>query len=322
MKRGLVIGKFMPVHEGHVALIRFAARHCDELIVSMSYSPHDPIPGHLRFEWLREIFKNESSISLYYLVDDFDDESLAWPERTRVWSEQLRKRYGKVDRLISSEVYGSYLAEHLQAENVLFDPERKQISISASEIRQRPFQFWNFIPVVVRPYFVKKICFYGPESTGKSTMAKRMAEIYQTEWVPEVARELITSNEFSAEDIVRIGQAQTQRVLDKTKTANKILFCDTDLITTQIYSQKYLQFVPPVLNDLERKVHYDLYFLFNVDVAWVPDGLRDLGNQREGMYQIFKTELERRSIPYVEVSGSYEQREKFIKREVDHLLSV
>ena len=64
-----------------------------------------------------------------------------------------------------------------------------------------------------------------------------MAEIYHTEFVPEVAREMISSNEFTVEDIIHIGQAQTQRIKDKLKTANKILFCDTDLITTQIYSK-------------------------------------------------------------------------------------
>lgn len=320
MKRGLVIGKFMPVHEGHVALIRFAARHCDELIVSMSFTPYDPIPGYLRFEWLREIFKNEPAISLYFLVDDFDDELLPWAPRTKVWSDELQRSYGRIDVLISSEAYGAHLATHLRAENILFDPDRKQIPVSATQIRQHPFRFWNFLPEIVRPFFVKKICFYGPESTGKSTMARHLAELYQTEWVPEVARELITSNEFTLEDIVRIGHAQTQRVRDKLKTANKLLFCDTDLITTQVYSQKYLHAVPPVLHELEKQIQYHLYFLFDIDVAWVPDGLRDLGDQREAMYQVFQAELDQRGIAYQKVSGTYEERAQLIRKVLDTLL--
>ena len=60
-------------------------------------------------------------------------------------------------------------------------------------------------------------------------MAKHMAEIYNTEFVPEVAREMISSNDFLLEDIIRIGQEQTKRIKDKLKTANKLLFCDTDL---------------------------------------------------------------------------------------------
>ncbi len=58
------------------------------------------------------------------------------------------------------------------------------------------------------------ICLYGPESTGKSTLARHLAAHYHTDYVPEVARELVTSNSFTADDIVRIGRAQTQRVLE------------------------------------------------------------------------------------------------------------
>src|SRR5436853_130429 len=145
MKRGLVIGKFMPIHNGHIALINFAAAQCDELIVSMSFTPHDPINAELRFIWIQQIFQIQP----------------------------------------------------------------------------------NIIPDVVKPYFVKKVCFYGPESTGKSTLAEKMAKYYHTVFVPEVARELITSNDITIDDIIKIGQTQTNRVKDKASLANKIVFCDT-----------------------------------------------------------------------------------------------
>ena len=151
-------------------------------------------------------------------------------------------------------------------------------------------------------------------------MAKRMAEVYQTEFVPEVARELISSNDFSLDDIIRIGHAQTQRLKDKLKTANKVLFCDTDLITTQIYSRRYLHEVPEVLFALEREITYDLYFLFHSDVPWVADGLRDLGNQREMMAKIFEEELSLRKIRPIDVKGTWSEREKIVRREIDLLL--
>jgi HTH-type transcriptional regulator, transcriptional repressor of NAD biosynthesis genes len=167
---------------------------------------------------------------------------------------------------------------------------------------------------------VKVICLYGPESTGKSTMAKRLAEIYNTEYVPEVAREFITSNDFTAEDIIKIGHAQVQRIKEKIETANRILFCDTDLITTQIYSQHYLSTVPPIILKLEKEIEFDQYFLFSTDVPWINDGLRDLGNRREEMYEFFKKELETRNIDYLKVEGNYEQREKIIRDEIDRML--
>jgi HTH-type transcriptional regulator, transcriptional repressor of NAD biosynthesis genes len=322
MTRGLVIGKFLPIHQGHVALIQLAASQCDELLVSMSYTDHDPIEGPLRFSWIKQIFENNPVIQPRLIRDDFDNPSLAWPERTKIWAEVLTRYYGKIDKVFSSEPYGEFLARHMEAENIVFDMDRMKIPVSATKIRNAPFTYWDFIPAVVRPYFVKKICFYGPESTGKSTMAIKMAALYETEFVPELAREILLSNDFNADDIIRIGYAQTERVLEKWRNANKLLFCDTDLITTQIYSNHYLHVVPDVLYELEKRVTYDLYFLFDVDVAWVADGLRDLGNKRAEMYHVFKEELIKRNAPFVEVNGNYARREERVRQHIDRMLSL
>jgi HTH-type transcriptional repressor of NAD biosynthesis genes len=320
MIRGLVIGKFMPIHKGHIALINFAADQCDELIVSMSYTDKDPIPPQLRFSWLCETFKERPSIKPFMVKDDFDNEYLPLIHRTRIWSEFIFRTYPTIDVLFSSEDYGEPFAKYLGVRHHAFDPDRKKFSVSATRIRKKPFQYWEYIPAVVRPYFVKLVCFFGPESTGKSTMAVRMSERYQSEFVPEVARELITSNDFTADDIIKIGHAHFQRIEEKKTTANRILFCDTDAITTQIYSNHYLKLVPEVLFELERKVHYDRYFLMDIDVPWVADGLRDLGDNRENMMAVFKDALDKRGIPYLFVTGSHKEREEIVSREIDKLL--
>ena len=96
----------------------------------------------------------------------------------------------------------------MHARHVVFDPERKNVPVSATLIRTRPFAYWEHIPESVRPYFVKKICFYGPESTGKTYMSALMADRFQTAWVPEAARSVLTSNEFSEKEITRIALTQ------------------------------------------------------------------------------------------------------------------
>jgi HTH-type transcriptional repressor of NAD biosynthesis genes len=320
MKRGLVIGKFMPIHNGHIALINFAASQCDELIVSMSFTPADKIDPVLRFGWIKEIFKNQSKVKPALIPDDFDDESLPINERTNIWAIRMREMYPKIDILFSSEFYGAPFAFNLQAEHILFDEPRKSIPVSATLIRNHPFQYWEFIPKEVRPYFVKKICFYDPESTGKSTMAEKMALHYQTTFVPEVARELINSNDITIDDIIKIGTAQTERVKEKTNSANKLVFCDTDLITTKIYSQYYLNEVPQILNDLEKEICYDLYFLLDIDVEWVADHLRDFGDRRLEIFNLFKSELEKRGIAYIQISGDYKTREEKIREIIDSIL--
>lgn len=165
------------------------------------------------------------------------------------------------------------------------------------------------------------ICFYGPESTGKSTMAKKIATHFKTEWVPEVARELVHSNAFTVGDIRKIGFAQNQRIREKIPVANRILICDTDILTTRIYSEHYLNTAPEELDALEKEFSYDRYFLFDTDVPWIADGMRDLSAVRPEMMNKFRNALESRNIPYSLVTGNYEQRENFLIREIEKMIS-
>lgn len=320
MKRGLVIGKFMPIHNGHIALINFAASQCDELIVSMSYTDDDVVPASLRFSWIQQIFKQSSSIKPAMIRDDFDEVHLPLNERTAKWAKVINQVYSRIDVVISSEGYGEPFALSLGAVHILFDPERKKFPVSASLVREQPFRYWDFIPSQVRPYFVKKICIYGPESTGKSTLATNLAERFQTEYVPEVAREFITSNDFTVDDIISIADAHHRRIQQKLKTANKILICDTDVITTQIYCRHYLNIVPDILYDIETIIKYDKYFLMDIDVPWIADGLRDLGNRREDMMQVFRNELIQRGIKFTTVRGDYQKREGIVANEIALML--
>ncbi len=153
-------------------------------------------------------------------------------------------------------------------------------------------------------------------------MAKKMAAHYQTEYVPEVAREIVSSNDFTLDDIVRIAKAQNERVKEKMKTANKLLVCDTDLITTQIYCRHYLKTVPAILYELEKEIKYDHYFLFDIDVPWVADGLRDLGDQRKKMFDVFKSELEKRLLDFIFVTGDWIAREAIVKKKLADLFEI
>ena len=106
MKRGLVIGKFMPLHKGHIALIEFAAANSDELIVSMSYTERDPIDPTLRLAWIKFQFTNNPCVKVHSIRDDFDDDSVAFPERTAIWSKKMKEVYPPINILFSSEHYG------------------------------------------------------------------------------------------------------------------------------------------------------------------------------------------------------------------------
>ncbi|CCH01738.1 putative ATPase/kinase involved in NAD metabolism [Fibrella aestuarina BUZ 2] len=171
-----------------------------------------------------------------------------------------------------------------------------------------------------------KICLYGPESVGKTTLAQQLADHYHTVYVPEVARDLILSGdltnvELNSSDYARIAVAQTEAVTRALPLANRVLICDTDLITTQLYADVYGVAHPPILTELAAKEQFDAYFLLNTDVPWVADGLRDLGDRREEMYHLFEQALTRRGIHYVVVSGRvYAARKQQVIDAIDALL--
>jgi len=319
LKKGLVFGKFMPVHKGHLALIAFAKSRCEHLIVSMSFMPKDPIDHTLRFAWLQKIFEGDKDITLVEKIDDFNDDNLPLFEATKLWADFIRREFPDIEGFFCSEDYGEPLAFHLGLPCIWFDKAREQVPVSATKIRQEPFEYWDFIPSVVQPYFVKKICLFGPESVGKTVLSQKLAEYYKTVFVPEAARELLTTNDINEAIITKIGKRQTASVKERMAIANKLLFCDTDLLTTQIYAQHYLGFVPAILKSLEQEIAYDLYFLLDIDVPWVDDPLRDLGHRRAEMYQVFKAELEKRQISYISIDGNWEERMDKMIAEINRL---
>jgi HTH-type transcriptional regulator, transcriptional repressor of NAD biosynthesis genes len=168
---------------------------------------------------------------------------------------------------------------------------------------------------------VKLVCLYGPESVGKTTLARKLATHYKTIFVPEVARDLITSNDLTPADYERIGHAQTEAVLAAIPQANRVLICDTDVITTQLYAEIYLGEAPAVLAELQQQLTYDLYFLLDIDVPWIADGLRDLGHRREEIFRKFKEGLTERQIPYQLISGNWQERWVSVTGQIDALLA-
>jgi HTH-type transcriptional repressor of NAD biosynthesis genes len=322
MRKGLVFGKYMPVHKGHLALIEFAKSHCDQIIVSMSFTLDDPIDHQLRFGWLKEIFKEQKNIEVVEKIDDFHDDSLPIFEATKSWAIFIHNKFPDIDAFFCSEDYGEPLSFHLGLPCFIFDKNRDNVSISATKIRQNPYKYWNFIPGIVQPYFIKKICLYGPESVGKTVLSKKLAQHFNTNFVQEAARDILTSNDIDEKLIIEIGKIQTQLVHERVQTSNKVLFCDTDVITTQIYAKHYLGYVPKILFDLEKDIKYDFYLLLDIDVDWVADPLRDLGNRRKEMFEKFKQELDSRNIPYQIISGSWGERMKKITKIVEYLLNI
>ena len=173
-----------------------------------------------------------------------------------------------------------------------------------------------------------KAVLFGPESTGKTTLAKRLAAHYNTVWVEEYMREYLQKKWDLAKevctpaDLLPIAEGQMYAENELTKIANKVLFCDTNLLELKVYSEAYYDgFVDPQLLKHALNNWYDIYFLTNIDAPWVKDDLRDKPHDREGMFEKFKSTLQLNNLPFVILEGSEEERFRKAVSIIDELLN-
>ena len=158
---------------------------------------------------------------------------------------------------------------------------------------------------------LKKIVLTGPESVGKTVLAEKLAAHYNTVWVPEYAREYcdIHGNQhFTPLDFAHIAGGQLLLEDQMAEKANGLLFCDTDLITTEIWAHYFLEKCPAWIQDINKTRHYDLYLLLSPDVPWVADNLRHFEDSRGEFFELLKNLLNKRGLHFETITGHFTER--------------
>lgn len=154
---------------------------------------------------------------------------------------------------------------------------------------------------------MKKIILIGPESTGKSTLSKELAAHFNCDFIAEFARGYIDKKKTPYQQHELLNMAQGQLALEENARSNKpYLFIDTDLIVIKIWSNhKYGSCDPWVLEQIEKQKKDDrFYLLCKPDIPWENDPQRENPNDREELFEIYKTELERLGHKYFVVKGN------------------
>jgi NadR type nicotinamide-nucleotide adenylyltransferase len=170
---------------------------------------------------------------------------------------------------------------------------------------------------------IKKVCVIGPECTGKSDLSKFLASHYQTVCVDEYARNYINklNRPYVKTDLTKIAHGQLRMENEWRIDANRVMICDTNLIVIKIWSEfKYGDCEPEILQLIEDTV-YDLYLLTYIDVPWQDDPQREHPDKREQFWSIFKSEVEKTKVPFVEIKGSREERKNKAIAAIDSLIS-
>ena len=304
----MVLGKFLPPHKGHEYLVQFAANYVDELTVVVGTLQSEPIPGEMRYAWMKELFPHVNVVHL-------TDENPQYPEEHEdfwnIWKNSLnRVMPWSPDYVFASEDYGNKLAEVLEAEFIACDPGRNIMPVSGTTVRDEPYVNWQYLTDPARSWYLKKVCIVGPESVGKSTLTRNLAQHFNTTFVPEYARTYlkIQDGQLGYEDMAVIarGQFSSEKALEKY--ANKLLFADTDLVTTTIWSEFLYQKCDDSIYQMAKDSDYDLYLLLDVDVPWVEDIVRYLPENRSDFFDKIEHKLQELGRDYVVISGDWKQR--------------
>ena len=330
MRRGLVVGKFSPLHLGHEFLISQARQACDELIVLSYTKPeYEGCDRDRRETWLRTRFPDVVTV----VLDDSRLNSLckersvaqAWTIPADVASDDEHRQFvawlcrevlhQTVDVVFTSEDYGDGFAAVLAAclrrpvEHVCVDRERRAIPVSGTRIRANPHACRAQLSPEVYASFVRRICILGGESSGKTTLATLLAGALETVWVAEYGRELWVEKHGRPlfEDMLHIGQTQAQREDAMAGRANRILICDTSPLTTVFYSTEMFGRVDEELMRLAERT-YDLTFLCVPDFEHVQDGTRQGDAFRLHQQRWYGETLRNSGTAIHELSGPLQRR--------------
>lgn len=323
-KRGLVVGKFCPLHRGHELVIRQAQAACESVVIISYTNPEFPgCEPAKRRQWLQVRFPAAQIIVLSEAdgdaipANDADDGT----HRTYCANVLMKHALAPVDAVFTSESYGpgfaSALTEifrqrNLQQEPVthcLVDLDRQKAPISGTELRADIHGHRAFLAPEVYASFVQRICLLGGESSGKSTLAEALAARYDTNWVPEYGRELWVerNGDLVFADLLHIGQTQVQREESLLKQSKRFLFCDTSPLTTLWYCREYFGQAEPELESLAKRT-YESYILCAPDIPFDQDGTRQDEAFRQRQHAFYLEWLHQNASSWTLVEGDLTQR--------------
>ncbi len=325
-KVGMYGGSFDPLHVGHIHNMIRAAAVCDELYVMISWCEgRETTSKELRYRWILNSTRHLPNVKII-MVEDTAISKEAY-NRDDYWekgAQDIKNIIGKPIDVVfcGSDYKGTDRFESLycpESEVVYFD--REEVPVSSTQIRDCPTKYWNYIPKVCRDYYTKKVLIVGGESTGKSTLVENLALAYNTNFVAEVGRETCAyagGEEYMiAEDLIENFIRQKDEVRKAAKESNRLLFVDTDALTTGFYCDllisetKEKDRLSKLADAIHQSNHWDLVlFLEPEGTVFVQDGTRneDIMNERKKYSNMLKAWFDNKGVSYEVISGDYLKR--------------
>lgn len=337
--RGLVVGKFCPLHYGHERVIDAALETCDEVFVLGYTRPEfeycEPVERRRWFD-LRYPASRTSRLRVLILgADEIQAECARWGVVTSAPvmphnedSEDVHREFcgwvcrelfgSSVDAVFTSETYGDGFAASLARQfghpvaHVAVDPARGLVPASGTALRRDPWAGRSLMAPEVSASLVPRIALLGGESSGKTSLAQAVAQALGTITVEEYGRELWVEQGgavLSYEDLQRVAEVQVEREYRAAvvASAGAAIVCDTTPLTTLFYSLKDHGIASPRLLELSRR-RYALNVLCEADFPFVQDGTRRDAAFRDEQHAWYLEQLSDRNAKVLRVGGSLASR--------------
>lgn len=323
--RGLTLGKFAPLHKGHQFLIETALAEMEEVIVMVYDCPETTaVPLSIRANWIRQLYPTVNVIEAWDGPTEIGDT----PEIKQTHEAYVLKQLNglSVTHFYSREFYGEHMSQALGAVNRLVDwtpqstwTNRTTIPVSATQIRANPYQYRQFLDPLVYRDLITHVVFLGAPSTGKTTLAKALANYYKTVWMPEYGREYWETHQvdrrLSLEQLEEIATGHLEREEAHLTQANRYLFTDTNALTTYRFSLYYHGTTSLQLADLADQCasRYDLVFLCETDISYDDTWDRSGAGNRAVFQKQIISDLVVRKIPFFRVRGDLQTRIGYVE---------
>lgn len=312
MRRGLTLGKFAPFHRGHQLLVETALAEVDELVVMVYATNVTEVPLQVRARWIKELYPTVRIIEAWDGPDGYGDT----PEIRAVQEAYILKKLGelRITHFFSSEFYGDHVSRALGAVDRRVDEARLVVPISGSALRADYYSGRQYIAQSVYADLITRVCFMGAPSTGKTTLARALAQRHKTEWMPEYGAEYWLERQvdrrITVEQFEDIAPEHNRREDALVLQSREYLFCDTNPITTYVFAKDYHGRAGPVLTRLakEAEKRYDLFFLCDTDVPYADTWDRSGDQKRQWFQSQIMGDLAERRVPFFRVGGALEQR--------------
>jgi NadR type nicotinamide-nucleotide adenylyltransferase len=250
-----------------------------------------------RLAWARECFGSAEVRALDVASPSVGPEE---PAFFRYWAEAIRAVEPRADLLVTGDREAWRLADAAGMGFVLVDPAREAVPISASAIRADPRACWAYLPPPLRAHHAVRVSVVGPESSGKTTLARALAERLGTAWVPEHARTvaLRRGGELRAADMpaVLAGQAALEDAL--ARQCDRVLVADTGALLIGLWGERLFGLPPPPVAR-----HADLYLITDERLPFVGPAAHDQPAARKAFATRVRESVAASGAPWLDVVG-------------------